>query len=60
MESDTPQSESARARELIAKLRGKYGFVQKKDWDELSEEGRAVCQRTISNLQGQFEPAIKA
>ncbi|KAJ4190314.1 hypothetical protein NW755_005456 [Fusarium falciforme] len=60
MESDTPQSESARARELIAKLRGKYGFVQKKHWDELSEEGRAVFQRTISDLQGQFEPAIKA
>ncbi|KAJ3467638.1 hypothetical protein MRS44_005202 [Fusarium solani] len=61
MESDdTPQSESARARDFIAELGGKNGFVEEKYWDELSEAGRAKFQRAISSLQGELEPAIKA
>lgn len=61
MESgDTPLSESARARDFIAELSGKNGFVDKKYWDELSEAGRAKFQRAISSLQSKLEPAIKA
>ncbi|RSL61952.1 hypothetical protein CEP54_005994 [Fusarium duplospermum] len=61
MESDEiPQSESSRARDFIAELGGKNGFVEKKYWDELSEAGRAKFQRAISSLQGELEPAIKA
>ncbi|KAJ4314946.1 hypothetical protein N0V84_008640 [Fusarium piperis] len=61
MESDEiPQSESSRARDFIAELSGKNGFVEKKYWDELSEAGRAKFQRAISSLQGELEPAIKA
>ncbi|RSL92134.1 hypothetical protein CDV31_015293 [Fusarium ambrosium] len=60
MDSDeTPQSESSRARDFIAELGGKNGFVEKKYWDELSEAGRAKFQRAISSLQGELEPAIK-
>ncbi|KAL2690098.1 hypothetical protein Neosp_004166 [[Neocosmospora] mangrovei] len=61
MESDEiPQSESSRARDFIAELGGKNGFVEQKYWDELSEAGRAKFQRAISSLQGELEPAIKA
>lgn len=61
MESDdTLQSESARARDFIAELSGKNGFVEKKYWDELGEAGRAQFRRAISSLQGELEPAIKA
>ncbi|KAI8721773.1 hypothetical protein NCS52_00319800 [Fusarium sp. LHS14.1] len=61
MESgDTSVSESARARDFIAELSGKNGFVDKKYWDELSEAGRAKFQRAISSLQSKLEPAIKA
>lgn len=61
MESDEiPQSESSRARDLIAELSGKNGIVEEKYWDELSEAGRAKFQGAISSLQGSLEPAIKA
>ncbi|RSL50818.1 hypothetical protein CEP53_008667 [Fusarium sp. AF-6] len=61
MESDdTPQSESDRARDFIAKLSGKNGFVDKEYWDELSEAGRDKFQNAIGSLQSKLEPAIKA
>ncbi|RSL98849.1 hypothetical protein CEP52_010094 [Fusarium oligoseptatum] len=61
MESDdTPQSESDRARDFIAKLSSKNGFVDKEYWDELSEAGRDKFQNAIGSLQSTLEPAIKA